>query len=367
MGCQTISNLPIADVNDVAATPLLLAAIAVLLAYSLMWVTFVMLRYERREWLFRLCDPANYPAGSLLQALHQAALTRLGRRSHLTTRRGDVIESSNRRYEIVTQLARGDLTSVHYARVADQPHLLKIADEGCRTDLRTKEQLLAKEQRILRHLRCRAEKGSGPNSANAYGEYLPEPVELFRFAGCCVSTFRYRDGFFDASEMRRRYPQGVEGRHIAWMFNRTLEALGWVHRNGWLHGAVLPPHLLFHPDTHGLQLIGWIHAQPIGRPLKWVAREYKAWYPLECQQRKPATPATDIYLAAKSMVWLAGDNPTAHLSPSHMPDSMTRLLQRCLSARQSARPPDAWALHEQFRELLEDTYGPAKFSHLQLS
>jgi hypothetical protein len=146
-----------------------------------------------------------------------------------------------------------------------------------------------------------------------------------------------------------------------------LEALGWVHRNGWLHGAVLPPHLLFHPDTHGLQLIGWIHAQPIGSPLKWVARRYKAWYPPECQQRKPATPATDIYLAAKTMVWLAGGNPNAHQPPQNLPDSMIRLVQRCLSARQSARPPDAWALHEQFRELLLDTYGPAKFCHLQLS
>jgi hypothetical protein len=360
MFSQATGSFFLAGVDDIAAKRVLLSAIAVLLAYTLMWVVFVMLRYERREWLLRMCDPASHPGGSLLQALHQSALLRMGRRDHRLARCGDVIQSAGRRYEIVTQLSRGDLTGVHYALVANRPHVLKIIDDGRWTDLQTKEHLLAREQGILRRLRCR-------DSANAYGEYFPEPVELFRSAGRTVSTFRWRDGFVDAGEIGRRCPDGLDGRHIAWMFNRTLEALGWAHRNGWLHGAVLPPHLLFHGDTHGLQLIGWIHAQPIGSPLKLVARKYKAWYPPECQQRKPATPATDIYLAAKSMVWLAGGDPNAPQLPKNLPDSMIRLLQKCLLDSQSARPADAWALHEQFRELLQDTFGPAKFCHLQLS
>ena len=151
------------------------------------------------------------------------------------------------------------------------------------------------------------------------------------------------------------------------MFNRVLEVLGFVHHQGWIHGAVLPPHLLFHSANHGLQLIGWTHSQPLGHALQFAPRRYKSWYPAECHRRGGATPATDIHLAAQSMIWMAGGDPLTGFIPDHIPLALSLLLLRCREPSSWRRPQDAWTLHAEFRELLEDVYGPPRFVHLHLS
>jgi hypothetical protein len=259
---------------------------------------------------------------------------------------------------------------------SNQPLVIKIPRvAGC-------DHLLEKEQAVLRHLHSQ-------HDSDFYGKYFPQPVRLVRSRGRLMSTLRFRRGLLTAEQIRRRYPAGLDGRHLAWMFNRLLEALGFVHRHGWVHGAPLPPHLLFQTESHALQLIGWIHCEPIDTPLRIVAKDFKSWYPPECHRREAATPATDIALAAKSILWLAGGDPHRGQVPSHVPTSLAEFWRDCLAgsvcnfalaAETSGaktgpvaaslvgeRSNLAWQLHEQFRELLEDLYGPPEFCHLNMS
>lgn len=58
-------------------------------------------------------------------------------------------------------------------------------------------------------------------------------------------------------DVRRAYPNGVDPRASVWIWKRLLELLGWVHRAGYTHGAVIPHHLILHAKDHGVVLAGW--------------------------------------------------------------------------------------------------------------
>ena len=53
--------------------------------------------------------------------------------------------------------------------------------------------------------------------------------------------------------------------------------------------------------------------------------------------------------------------------PEAVPLPMRRFIQTCLLESASMRPDDAWALMEDFDELLSALYGPPKFHELTLT
>lgn len=271
----------------------------------------------------------------------------LPRRARVTT-----VRSPIRTYEVLINLGTGDLCDVFSACADGRPYVLKMPCVGdC-------DSLLDKEQAVLKQLH---------EQSDSYSAYFPRPVEMFRVGDRHCSVFDMESEYVLASEMLERYPHGLDGRHIAWIFNRMLEALGFVHKCGWIHGAVLPPHLLFDPESHGLRLIGWTHVERLHARLHVVPRRFKSWYPPECYRREAATRATDIYLAAKSVVWLAGGDPLASTMPTHVPVELRSFVERCLADSPAERPQDAWKLHEEFKELLETLYGPPGFCHVDMS
>jgi serine/threonine protein kinase len=346
----TIATTAAASEYVTGINVLLLIAISILVVHGFLALAYIAARYDCREWLARIFDAQSYPAGSLLPALSEAIHARLMKRIQPP---GSRIESPTRTYELRAPFAVGDLCTLHLARCGNRAYVLKVprVSSGGR--------LVTKEQAVISELRRQP-------GHDHYAKHLPSPVESFWSRRTTVSVFQYHDGLFTARQIRQHYPAGVEGRQLAWMFNRILEALGFAHRGGWIHGAVLPAHLLFDTNDHGLQLIGWTHAVRVNEPLQIVSRDYKPWYPPESHRREPATPATDIYLAAKSMIWLAGGKPLTGELPEHVPGKLAQVFRECLSPLSTQRPNDAWTLHEQFRERLQETYGPPHFSHLSM-
>lgn len=264
------------------------------------------------------------------------------------------LASPQRTYELTAKLAAGDLCDVHLATDHAERYVIKAP----RLANPAADALLDQEMRVLQ---CLTE------ADTQYAPYFPAPVETFLLdkRGPRYNVFQWEDGLFTASEIAVRYPQGLDGHHLAWMFKRMLAALGYIHRQGWVHGAVLPPHLLFHAENHGLRLAGWIHAVPLGQPLTVVPAEFKAWYPPEARQG--AVAATDIYLAARSLVYLAGGLPQSGRPPSAVPAPLWRFVQACLLESPRMRPHDAGSVHDEFDDLLHDLYGPPQYVQLALS
>ena len=101
--------------------------------------------------------------------------------------------------------------------------------------------------------------------------------------------------------------------------------------------------------------------------IRTVPERYRDWYPAEVQHQRPASPATDLFLAARCLVYLAGGDPVTNRMPEAVPLPMRRFLATCLLHSASMRPDDAWALMEDFDALLYALYGPPRFHELTLT
>lgn len=330
---------------------LLLPLIAVLwvTGQQLTYFTYICCRFPSDQWYARYSDSANYPEEPLLIATYKAIIGQRKDRRLVTESRQ--LRSLSRRYCVTQQIGAGDLSDVYLAKTGAKLVALKVprSNQG--------DQLLSNEVEWLRRLQQAALNQS-------YGAYLPKVVERFRSQDRYVSVFEYAPGFVAARDLRIHFPDGLQAEHIAWIFNRTLEVLGFVHSQGIVHGAVLPTHLMLHPDSHSGRLVGWTHAVSIGESIGVASREYLDWYPPESHRKECASPATDIYMAAATMVWLAGGDPLRRTLPDSFPVELHNILLECLRHAPHERPSDAWELHERLADVLRKLYGPPKFHDL---
>jgi hypothetical protein len=222
--------------------------------------------------------------------------------------------------------------------------------------------LLDRERQVLTRL-------LGEAGDTTYRRYLPALRESFTAAGGSgrrVNAFSHEEGLYTLEQVRDRHP-ALDGRHLAWIFKRLLTVLGFCHRHGTLHGAVLPCHALIHAANHGLVLVGWGQSVEAGRPVRTLAPRYRDWYPPEVLRRRPASASADLFLAARCVVYLAGGDPVRNRVPEAVPAPMRQFLAGCLPEGPRMRPDDAWGLLEEFDELLYRLYGPPKFHTLTMT
>jgi serine/threonine protein kinase len=246
-------------------------------------------------------------------------------------------------------LGEGDSADVHLARADDGEPLYVVKVSR----LPAGRAALEAERAALTRLLAAA-------GDTTYRRYLPDLVESLALNDGPpkrVNVFQYRPGFFTLEQVHARHP-ALDGRHLAWIFKRLLTVLGFAHRQGIVHGAVLPCHALIHPGDHGLQLVGWGQSVASGRPLAVIPPRYRDWYPPEALTNRPASPATDLLLAARCLTYLAGGT---------MPAPMRRFVSTCLLEAPRMRPGDAWELLDEFDELLRRLYGPPTFHPLTLT
>ncbi|MFJ8676924.1 molecular chaperone DnaJ [Streptomyces sp. NPDC093589] len=188
--------------------------------------------------------------------------------------------------------------------------------------------------------------------------YAPRLLETFRHrapdtgAERRVNALAPLDGFHTLTEVRAAYPDGLDPRDAAWMWRRLLVALGWAHRAGRVHGAVLPEHVLIHPAHHGLVLVDWCYSTPLGDRVPALVEHHRDAYPPEVTARRPATEATDIHLASRTLGALMGERA---------PRPMRAFLRGCTLPAEARRPHDAWRLLAELDTLLDHLYGPRTF------
>jgi len=276
---------------------------------------------------------------------------------HLSVRFGD----ARRRYKPQRLLTAGDVADLHLAAdetdaAGESRYLLKVArgPEG-NAHLNVERQALAKLRRAA--------------GDSTYRNYLPALVDSFSTRGRRpqrINVFQWDDGFHTLEQVHERHP-ALDGRHLAWIFNRLLTVLGFCRRQRIVHGAVLPCHVLIDVADHGLRLVGWGGSVAAGRRLGTVSARYRDWYPSEVRRHRPVGPATDLFLAVRCLVYVAGGDPLTDQMPDAVPPPMRRFFKTCLLEGPSMRPGDAWVLLDEFDRLLRALYGPPRFHQLSLT
>ncbi len=246
-------------------------------------------------------------------------------------------------YRLGPRAYAGDLADLYDVGAG---RLLKLPRDPGNNDL------MEREARALRTL----EDAGDPR----YLPYVPRLVDSFRHqdsgtgARRRVTVVAAAPGLHSLVEVRRAYPDGLDARDAAWIWRRLLVALGFTHRAGIVHGAVLPSHVLVEPEGHGVVLVDWCYSAHPGELVPALVPAYADWYPDEVTGRAPPGPGTDIAMASRCMVLL--------ISPAtRVPEPLRRFASGCCLPGLRQRPDDAWRLLAELDELLESLYGPRTF------
>lgn len=228
--------------------------------------------------------------------------------------------------------------------------------------------LMQAEAAVLKRLR-------GDKTDPAFHPFVPELLDSFAYSekgkpNRQVNAIKRLEEFYTLEQIHDAYPEGIDPLDAAWMWRRLLYVLGNAHQHNIVHGAVLPSHVLIYPPQHGLVLVDWCYSStrpgddPFP-PLKAMVGAYQAWYPEEVPAKRAPSPATDIAMAARCMIYLLGGNPITGNLPEHRaPKALRAFFKGCLLTTQTMRPQDAWELLREFDELLQaigSPYFPRRF------
>jgi serine/threonine protein kinase len=267
-----------------------------------------------------------------------------------TTRRG--------KYEVVRVAGEADITLTYWVKSvvegATGQAFCKVAKTSRDNDL------LQNEAVVLRRLHGK--------DADPTGKlFVPELIDSFQYAQPGSSRHQANvitalEGFYNLNQLVTCFPGGLDPRHVVWMWRRLLVAIDHAHQNHIIHGAVLPEHVMVLPEQHGVVLVDWCYASVKDdagtyHPIKAIVGSKRQWYPQEVLAKQVPGPATDIAMAARCMIQLAGGDPVKGMLPASVPVELRAFFRSCLHANVAVRPGSAWRLLKEFDELLE-TMGP---------
>ena len=243
-----------------------------------------------------------------------------------------VLHGRRRAYRMGETFAEGDITELY----ADGAALIKVPRHPADNDL------LETEAEALRRLWSHGDPKFRPYAARLIESFVWEDAQRRRRRANVVALQRGMISLDRVSGPR-------DARDVAWIWRRLLVAVGWAHRAGVTHGAILPEHVLIHPEERGVALVDWCYA---GHRPKAIVKARMSDYPPEVLHDNLAGPATDIFMVTRLMTRLIG---------SRMPQPLRLFAAGCMYDAPRMRPQDAWALLGEFDELLHRLYGPRKF------
>ena len=258
--------------------------------------------------------------------------------------------------------ALGDFSNLHLGRnAAGLEVLVKVASGVANNSY------LAHEATFLRRaLSLRAATGLKP--------YLPELLDSLTVTEAGneqyrVNVFRYKPGYVSLTDIHLAYPKGLDPKDAAWIWRRLIAQALSAEVLGVVHGAIVPDHLLVHPETHEPLHIGWVHS--VERPQERQARittvidRFRDWYPPEIFARAIPSLQTDLYMVGKTMIYLAGGDVARNRFPSHYPPIMKDTVARLVAENPRDRPTDGHALLREFTTGIRSVWG-TKFRPLSL-
>ena len=209
---------------------------------------------------------------------------------------------------------------------------------------------------------------------------VPELVETFQVDGTwkreanVISSF---PGFVSALDVHQKMI--VDTRTAVWMFKRILVLIGWVHHLGLVHGAILPPHVMFYPDNdegsplalpgkdrfkdprkHTIRLIDWCYSvnfKDRTRLSSWVPA-WKDYYAPELLDKSYIGPESDIYMAAQLMLYLMQ-------TTLFMPE-LQKVILKCLDKDPKKRYQKAGDVFEDWKKAATSAFGSPKWIDFNL-
>jgi hypothetical protein len=271
-------------------------------------------------------------------------------------------------------VGRGEISDVYAAQRARWPTeraLVKVLrNPGSRRDAASFDH----EREVLAALQ-----GSRTAGYETFVLRLPQPIAHGEVSagtsetsgGALASSralvLRWAEGYVHTFEdAARAYPGGIEPRASIWIWRRILETLSFLHGAGYVHGAVLPPHLLVETGEHGVRLVGFRAADHPGAPLAEVSPRFERFYPRELLKSRQLSPAADLAMSARAVAALLGGDPASGEVPRAVPAPLAAEIARAADFNRADELGGAWALRERLGAIAHEVFGPPAFCPLVL-
>lgn len=134
------------------------------------------------------------------------------------------------------------------------------------------------------------------------------------------------------------YKDGIDPEHIAWITDRILNILKYLHYHGVVHGDVKPQNVIIQPESHTVVLVdyGLSAVKPRSKD------ETKGYTPYFCapeqEDGKVLLPQADFYGLGMTMIYALGGDVKHVKVPGHTPDSMCEFIKRLIRRDPLQRP-----------------------------
>lgn len=136
----------------------------------------------------------------------------------------------------------------------------------------------------------------------------------------------------------KEYKDGLDPEHVAWITERVLNILKYLHLNSVVHGDVKPQNIIVQPKHHTVVLVdyGLSCVKPTSKD---GAKGYTPYFAAPEQiGGKVPLPETDLYGLGMSMIFALGGDVEYIKVPGTTPDAMCALIKRFLKREPLARP-----------------------------
>lgn len=149
----------------------------------------------------------------------------------------------------------------------------------------------------------------------------------------------------------------IDDEHIAWIIQRALDALSYLHFQGIVHCDVKPDNLILHLEEHNAILVdfGLGVANPDAATRAKGGTEM--YMPPEFGNGLPPIPASDIYSLGKTALFLAGGNPQTGALPKDMHPLLAECIRAMIRKDPLARPQDARGISRAITEIRRRAFG----------
>lgn len=152
----------------------------------------------------------------------------------------------------------------------------------------------------------------------------------------------------------------LDPENVAWMMERTLNALKYLHYNGVIHGDVKPQNIIVQPETHSIVVVdfGLSLVKPTA---KSEAKGHTPGFASPEQlDGRPLVPESDMYSLALTMMFaLSGSYEEVERLrvPNNVPDSLCTFLKRFLVRDVRKRPNWSEDLEASLRRVRVEAFG----------
>ena len=267
----------------------------------------------------------------------------------------DGVVTNTIRVETQDLIAEGDLCDVYHCTFNGGPAVLKLGRNVIDNDL------VSNEADVLSKIYPSEAKDS------KFYRYLPRLLYSAQHQGRQVNILPYFEGYVSLAEILRAYPEGISHLDAIWMFRRLLEGIGFVHEQGFVHGALTLDHVLVHPTGHGAKIIDWSYAVKREEShVKAISTTYRGFYPPEVFRKERAKASLDVYMATRCYVALIRGSLTGLDLPNSMPPKLRDYVRTLTYQEWRERPSNAWTVYEELDQLLRETVGPRSYRKFEM-